>query len=513
MHRTDLLLSTLLVVGGLVFPPHATHAQFTQQGDKLVGTGGVGEPLQGRSVALSSDGNTAIVGGFQDNILFGAAWVFTRTGGVWSQQGGKLVGSGAVGNLIQQGMSVSLSSDGNTAIIGGNWDNSYAGAAWVFTRTGGVWSQQGNKLVGTGAVGAAQQGWSVSLSADGNTAIVGGANDSSEAGAAWVFIRTNGAWTQQGSKLVGTGALGTFVHQGTSVSLSADGNTALVGGPGDGGAGSDTGAAWVYTRTGGVWSQQGGKLVGTGAAGTNVQQGLSVALSADGNSAIVGGLGDSGSFGAAWVYTRTGGVWSQQGDKLVGTGAMGAASQGASVSISSDGNTAIVGGLGDNNTAGAAWVYTRTGGVWSQLGNKVVGTGAVGPAAQGYVALSADGNTAIVGGFGDNRFVGAAWVYVRGVSAVGEPGGIIPYRFGLAQNYPNPFNPSTSLQLSIGNRELATVKVYDILGQVVATLLNEVKEPGIYTLQFTAKGLASGVYFSRLQAGSFIETRRLLLLR
>src|ERR1700756_1245095 len=78
--------------------------------------------------------------------------------------GTKLVGSGAVGNA-QQGQSVALSADGNTAIIGGNSDNSNAGAAWVFTRDGGVWSQQGNKLVGTGAVGTAQQGWSVALSA------------------------------------------------------------------------------------------------------------------------------------------------------------------------------------------------------------------------------------------------------------------------------------------------------------------------------------------------------------
>ena len=83
------------------------------------------------------------------------------------------------------------------------------GAAWVFTRSGGVWTQQGSKLVGTGAVGAAEQGHSVAISADGNTAIVGGPNDSHNSsgyGAAWVFTRSGGVWTQQGSKLVGTGA-------------------------------------------------------------------------------------------------------------------------------------------------------------------------------------------------------------------------------------------------------------------------------------------------------------------
>ncbi len=89
----------------------------------------------------------------------------------------------------QQGFSVALSSDGNTAIVGGFADSSSAGAAWVFTRTGGVWAQQGAKLVGTGAVGNANQGRSVALSSDGNTAIVGGGNASVSVGAAWVFMR------------------------------------------------------------------------------------------------------------------------------------------------------------------------------------------------------------------------------------------------------------------------------------------------------------------------------------
>src|SRR6516165_9582561 len=71
-------------------------------------------------------------------------------------------------------MSVALSADGSTAIVGGWSDNSKTGAAWVFTRNGGVWTQQGKKLVGTDAVGSARQGMSVALSADGNTAILGG---------------------------------------------------------------------------------------------------------------------------------------------------------------------------------------------------------------------------------------------------------------------------------------------------------------------------------------------------
>jgi hypothetical protein len=83
----------------------------------------------------------------------------------------------------------------------------------------------------------------------------------------------------------------------------------------------------------------------------------------------------------------------------------------------------------------------------------------------------------------------------------------------LSPNYPNPFNPATKIQFTIVNRQLTIVNVYDLVGRVVATLVNEVKEPGTYTVQFDGSNLASGVYLYRIQAGSFVQTRKLLLLR
>jgi hypothetical protein len=452
-HQAYQFVSAVILV--CVLLPTATRAQFTQQGPKLVGTGVVGTDAgQGFSVSLSGDGNTAILGGPFDDGDAGAAWVFTRCAdaqkgrskcrqrsrGEWTQQI-KLVGTGAVNTPgpAAQGHSVSLSGDGNTAIVSGPFDNGGAGAAWVFTRSGGVWAQQGPKLVGTGAVGTpAVQGFSVALSSDGNTAILGGPYDDFDAGAAWVFTRSGGVWTQQGPKLVGAGAVSapfSQVFQGFSVALSGDGNTAIVGGPSDN---DDTGAAWVFTRSGGVWTQQGPKLVGTGVVGI-ADQGNSVALSGDGNTAILGGPVDSNGIGAAWVFTRSGEVWTQQGPKLVGAGAIPAPNgvfQGSSVSLSGDGDTAILGGPLDNGTTGAAWVFERcadaqkgrskcrqrSGRVWTQQGPKLVGTGAVGSAEQGgSVALSGDGNTAILGGLLDNHDTGAAWVFAQPVFA-GTPG-------------------------------------------------------------------------------------------
>jgi hypothetical protein len=394
-----------------------------QEQPKLVGTGAVGTGNQGMSVALSADGNTAIVGGPGANNAdrnrpassgpAGAVWVFTRSGGSWGQQA-KLVGTTSEygGGLWSQGASVAVSADGNTAIVGGPSDNRTTGAAWVFTRSGDVWTQQGNKLIGSGAGEPPLppgQGMSVAVSADGNTAIVGGW----AAEGAWVFTRSGSVWMQQGKKLVGAGAVGN-ARQGMSVALSADGNTAIVGGWSDN---SKTGAAWVFTRNGGVWTQQGKKLVGTDAVG-RARQGISVALSADGNTAILGGPEDNpgnrstpfglGATGAAWVFTRSGGVWTQQ-NKLVSTGAV--ARLGTSVALSADSNIAVVGGFDEDG--GVALVFIRTGGRWAQE-KKLVGTGAVGKSAPS-VALSADGRVIMLGASNDNGGLGAAWVFIRGV--------------------------------------------------------------------------------------------------
>lgn len=404
-------------------------AQIVQQGGKLVGMESVNSNLttgQGYSVAISGDGNTAIVGGGV------GVWVYTRSGGVWKE----------LGKIAPWASAVAISADGNTAVLGTG-----AGAA-VYTVAGGLWSEQGNTLVGTGAAGDANQGFSVALSADGNTLIVGGPNDDHPSGyyggfqafygtgAAWVFNRSHGVWTQQGGKLVGTGAVvvpnpvtgaPVVAIQGWSVGLSADGNTAILGAPGDN---RFLGAAWVFARSSAsVWTQQGDKLVGTGSVCACAHLGQSVALSGDGITAMVGGYFDGQGSGATWVFTRSAGVWTQQGSKLVGTGAVGAvvatggrypgAEQGQSVSLSADGNTAIIGGHYDNNFIGAAWVFTRFAGTWSQEGSKLVSSDYVGQSLLGYsVALSADGRTAIVGGPGDHGpgsggpiGVGAAWIY------------------------------------------------------------------------------------------------------
>jgi hypothetical protein len=88
-----------------------------------------------------------------------------------------------------------------------------------------------------------------------------------------------------------------------------------------------------------------------------------------------------------------------------------------------------------------------------------------------------------------------------------------PTMFGLVQNYPNPFNPSTQITYSIPKPSLVTLRIYDILGREVATLVNEKKQPQKYTVHWNAEGIPSGVYFFRLVAGDIIQVRKMLLIR
>jgi hypothetical protein len=245
-----------------------------------------------------------------------------------------------------------LSADGTTAIVGGHDDNGSVGAAWVFTRTGSTWTQQGPKLTARDEVGAGRFGARVALSADGNTAMIGGWSDNGRAGAVWVFSRTGSAWTQQGPKLTATdeAGAGTF---GTGLALSADASIALIGGDDDGGS---VGGAWIFTRSGSTWVQRGPKLTGGGESGAG-GFGKSVALSADGGVALVGANLDSGRAGAAWVFTRSGSAWIQQGSKLTGAGATGDGGFGDSVELSADGDTALIAAPGDNGNAGAAYTF------------------------------------------------------------------------------------------------------------------------------------------------------------
>ncbi len=304
---------------------------------------------------------------------------------------------------------MALSADGETALIGAPADGERRGAAFVFTQSGEAWVQHIPKLTGLARkeeAGNGEFGAAVALSAKGDTALIGAPHDSqskSIVGAAFVFARAGEAWSQQGPKLTGIGREeedggGSF---GASVALSADGGTSLVGAPHDN---DSLGAAFAFSRSGEAWNQQRPKLTGAGRdeeVGEG-EFGASVALSGDAGTALIGAPRDNGTTGAAFVFTQAGSEWSQQGPKLAPQ-AEGAALAGASVALSENGNKALIGAPTEEYEDGAAWIYARSGFGWSES-QRLEAPTVINPEGEEEeivelglrVALDADGETALV---------------------------------------------------------------------------------------------------------------------
>jgi hypothetical protein len=384
----------------------------------------------GYSIALSADGATALVGAPADNGFAGAAWVFTRAGSTWTQQGPKLTVNEATdageeeqcaaeANDCGFGRSVALSADGNTALVGAPRTNEAQGAAWVFIRSGSTWSQFGAKLTGGAeATSHGSFGRSVALSGDGASALVGAPRNKAGHGAAWAFTRSPSGFLAQGSPLTGADELGDSFF-GRSVALSFDGSLGLVGGPGDD---HSAGAVWGLARVGGELATQGAKLTGGSEEVGKGRFGNSVALSADGNTGLIGARADAGKIGSAWAFARSGSVWSQQGPKLTATGELGEGQFGYATALSADGNTALIGAPHDDDSIGSAWTFTRAGGIWTQQDEQLAG--GVEPKKTTFgmgLALSADASTALIGAPHEARSFGGVWAYLGPPSSVNPP--------------------------------------------------------------------------------------------
>lgn len=363
----------------------------------------------GFSVAISSDGHTAISGSPGENNALGAAYIFVRQGDRWVREGDALRPLDGTGVTQNFGSAVALSSDGNTAVVGAYGDNSSIGAAYVFTRTGGVWTQQGPKIVPTNPIG--QLGFfgiAVGMAFDGNTFVIGAEGDNGYAGAAYVFQRTGGVWTQQ-AKFTSINGISVTQFFGSAVAISGDGNTVAIGARGDN---SFKGAAYVFVRQpgGSVWTNQNGKLVPADGIGIAQYFGCSVALSGNGDVALIGAWADGNANGAVYNYNRFFGIWLNQ-QKFAPIGSSGPGRYGSSVSLSEDGKTAIVGAYADNGYNGAAYkcVRTLTAG-WTQPAPKILPANPSGSGTFGFgVGLSGAGDQAFIGAYTEASSAGASY--------------------------------------------------------------------------------------------------------
>lgn len=393
----------------------------------------------GHSLSLSSDGNTLAVGAYledsnatginggqmnNDATNSGAVYIFTRSGLVWSQEAyikaSNSDTSALSGDLF--GEDLMLSADGNTLAVGASQESSnttgingdqsnngalYSGAAYVFSRSASVWAQQAY-IKASNTEERDYFGRALSLSADGNTLAVGAYGEDSNAmgiggdqannlagtsGAAYVFTRVSNTWTQHSYIKASNTEIADYF--GEALSLSGDGKTLVVGAYGEDsdsvGINGDqfnsnapsSGAAYIYAFNGISWTQS--AYVKSSNTGQYDNFGIALSLNADGDRLAVGAHNEDSSAringdqsdnsidnaGAAYVFNRSGAVWSQKAYiKPSYTGAFDWF--GLSLSLSADGNTLAIGaededssaiGIGGNQTdnsavnSGAVYLY------------------------------------------------------------------------------------------------------------------------------------------------------------
>ena len=406
----------------------------------------------------------------------GAAYVFVRRGTIWTQQA--YLKASQVNSGDNFGVSVAVS--GDTVVVGAmNEDSSTlgvnsaadeaaseAGAAYVFVRHGTNWTQQAYLKAHQVTAG---DGFGQAVAVSGDTVIIGahgedggatGANatpdeNAADSGAAYVFTRDGTTWTQQAYLKPNT--VTSRLGFGWSVAISGD--TAVIGAPGDdrdrGGMdriGNEglpfAGAAFVFTRSGAVWTQQ--AYLKAHQVSANDQFGYSVAVSGD--TVVVGAQGEDSSStrvnsaanesaadaGAAYVFVRSGTIWAQQAylkAQQVNAGDL----FGLSVGISGD--TVVVGShFEDSGTsainahpdesvanAGAAYVFARQGSMWSQ--QAYLKATRVNPYDQFGVSVAVADRTVVVGAYGEDGLVAGVDSAPETVKAVGAIGAGAAYVF------------------------------------------------------------------------------------
>ena len=316
----------------------------------------------GRSVSISGD--RAIVGAFAEStggFFAGAAYIFERTGGGWSQVAKIQASDQQAYDFF--GGSVSIS--GDRAIVGATEEDTggpSVGAAYIFERSGGVWSQVA-KIQASDKQAVDRFGNSVSISGD--RAIVGVRSEDTggaSAGAAYIFEHSGGVWSEA-AKIQASDKQSSD-NFGQSVSINGD--RAIVGADGEDTGGSGAGAAYIFERSGGVWSEVSKIQASDKQSGDNFGQSVSI----NGDRAIAGADGeDTGgsSAGAAYIFERSGGVWSEVA-KIQASDKQAVDLFGTSVAIDVD--RAIVGATREDtggSDAGAAYIFERSGGVWSEV--------------------------------------------------------------------------------------------------------------------------------------------------
>lgn len=356
---------------------------------------------------VALEGDTAAVGAsqyFGTGTERGYVCVFERTGDSWQERATLTAGDSELKDRFGNALSLS----GDTILIGAPGDDGESGSAYVFVRSGSTWVQQA-KLRANDPSPEDYFGMSVSL--DGDTAVIGSfAEDDggSDSGAVYVFDRSGTTWNQS-AKIK---ALDAQEGDWFGLSVSHAGDRALIGAPCDHDLGIASGAAYLFERSGTTWTQR--AQLHPSDLQITVQFGYSVSL--NGNEALIGGPGYSeyspGDKGCAYIFKDSGSVWTQQARLLPGDGDYGDRF-GHAVSLRK--GTAVIGAPWDNLEDGSAYVFARSGTAWNEQAKLTGSDAGVGTGDLFGIDLAFDGATLLIGAlYGDPptvRDAGLAYVF------------------------------------------------------------------------------------------------------
>ena len=402
-----------------------------QQVAKLTASDGADNDYFGYSVAV--DGDTAVVGAYVGDSSKGAAYVLVRQSGTWSQVAKLTASDGEGGD--QFGRSVAV--DGNTVVVGAYWDDDQgdgSGSVYVFTKpnTIGGWADwdpvndtETAKL--TASHGAANDKFGISVAVDGDTVVVGAYWDDDQggdSGSVYVFTKaTDSVWADATETVKLTASDGA-IDDNFGYSVALDGDTMAVSAVQD----DNSGAAYVFTRQGGVWSQV-AKLTAFDRTADDYF-GSSVAVEengdGDGDTVVVGASQDDdkgSNSGSAYVFTEpASGVWDDATETAKLTASDGVADDKFGTSVSMNGATVVVGATQDadmGSKPGLAYVFTKPGTGWATATETAKLTASDGAAYDEFgISVAIDGGTVVVGAYQDDDS-GSAYVYdVSGWTAI-----------------------------------------------------------------------------------------------
>jgi hypothetical protein len=490
---------------------------FEFRGTKLTASDGDSSDVFGRAVALGD--RYAVIGASDDDNGrgkdAGAVYIFTRSGENWIEQIKILTKDGAEGDYF----GYAVAADGDYVVVGTPWDDDkgdQSGSAYILKRDGTSWTQQA-KLIPSD--GGADNRFGIAVDISGDYVLIGAFFDNdfgTRSGSAYIFKRNGTIWSEQAVLKANDGAEGDWF----GVSVSIDGDYAVVGSRyDDNEKGIDAGAAYLFKRDGSIWTQKQKLMASDGAANDLFHE-----VDLLGNHLVVGAYQDDDkgdNSGSIYVFANSGTSWIEQ-EKL--TASDGEKGENFGCDISMNGKRMVVGAYRDDANganSGSIYVFEYNDVRWNEIEKIIAYDGDAGD----YYGLPVEikGDYILVAARNDDdkgTNAGAAFVYASKSTAVSFDFAKVAEAtvFQISPAYPNPFNPGTTIRYALPGAAEVNIGIYNMLGQRIRTLENSYREPGSYSVHWDGKdeignSLTSGVYLCQIQAGAYRQSIKLAILK